>query len=132
MDNLIIPGTDFTPSVAFLAETGRLEVSGISRPEDVAGFYEDSLRWLNEFEEEVFRSDHKYAMDELRLVFKMSYFNSSSSKYFIHILRCLKNIENKGIQVRIEWHYEEGDEKMMEDGEDLAEAVDLEFEYHEM
>ena len=86
----------------------------------------------DEFEEEIFRSEHKYGMDELRFVFKMSYFNSASSKYFIHILRSLKNIENKGIPVRIEWHYEEGDEKMMEDGEDLAEAVEFEFEYHEM
>ena len=132
MDNLIIPGTDFTPSVAFLAETGQLEFSGISRPEDVAGFYEDVLRWLNEFEEEVFRSDHKYGMDEFLFSFKMSYFNSASSKYFLQMLRSLKNIVNKGIPIRIEWHFEEGDEKMMEDGEDLAEAVDLEFEYIEM
>ena len=40
MDNLIIPATDFTPTVNFQIESGHLELSGVSRPEDVAGFYE--------------------------------------------------------------------------------------------
>ena len=48
------------------------------------------------------------------------------------MLRHIKNLMNHGIEIKIDWYYEEGDEKMMEDGEDLAEAVDLEFNYIEM
>ncbi|MCK4747915.1 MAG: DUF1987 domain-containing protein [Bacteroidales bacterium] len=132
MDNLIINGTDFTPKVAFLAEAGHLELSGISRPEDVAGFYEELLQWLGEFEEFVLKSEHKYEVQELRFIFNMSYFNSSSSKFIIQMLRHVKNLIDQGIDIKIDWFYEEGDEKMMEDGEDLADAVELEFNYIEL
>ena len=132
MDNLILLPTDFTPKVTFMVETGQLEFSGISRPEDVAGFYEEPLKWLADFEEAVLKSENRYGIQELRFIFKMSYFNSSSSKYIIQMLRHIKNLNEQGIDITIDWYYEEGDEKMMEDGEDLAEAVDLEFNYIEM
>jgi len=48
------------------------------------------------------------------------------------MLRHIKNLIDQGIEIRIDWYYEEGDEKMMEDGEDLAEAVELEFNYIEI
>lgn len=131
MDNLIIPATDFTPKVTFLAETGHLELSGISRPEDVAGFYEEPLEWLAGFEESVLKSEYRYEVQELRFSFKMSYFNSTSSKYIIQMLRHVRNLIDHGTDVKIDWYYEEGDEKMLEDGEDLAEAVELEFNYFE-
>lgn len=132
MNDLIIPATDFTPKVSFLVETGQLEISGISRPEDVAGFYEEILQWFTGFEEAVLKPDYRYEADDLRISFKMSYFNSSSSKYFIMILKHIKNLAEKGITFNIDWYYEEGDEKMMEDGEDLEDAVELKFEYYEM
>ena len=131
MHSLIIPGTDYTPKITFIVETGNLEISGISRPEDVAGFYEEPLKWLGGFEEFVLKSENKYEVQDLRLSIRMSYFNSSSSKYIIQMLRHIKNLIDQGIDIGIDWYYEEGDEKMMEDGEDLAEAVELEFNYIE-
>ena len=132
MHDLIIPGSDYTPRVTFLVETGHLEISGISRPEDVAGFYEEPLEWLGRFEEFVLKSENKYEVQNLQFNFKLSYFNSSSSKYIIQMLRHIKNIIDHGIDVGINWYYEEGDEKMLEDGEDLAEAVEMEFNYIEI
>lgn len=132
MDNLLIPATDFTPNVSFMAETGHFELSGVSRPEDVAGFYEEPLEWLARFEESVLKSEYRYEIKELRFSIKMYYFNSSSSKYIIQMLRHIKNLTDQGFDIRIDWYYEEGDEKMQEDGEDLAEAVELEFNYIEM
>ena len=132
MNSLIIAATDFTPKINFIIETGQFEISGVSRPEDVAGFYEEPLDWLCRFEETVLKSEHRYGFQELHLVFQLSYFNSSSSKYIIQMLRPVKNLKSQGIPVRIDWFYEEGDEKMLEDGEDLAEAVALDFNYIEM
>ena len=132
MDNLIIPATDFTPKVTFIPETGHFELSGISRPEDVAGFYEELLEWLARFEESVLKSEYRYEIQELRFSFKMSYFNSTSSKYIIQMLHHVRNLIDQGIDIKIDWYYEEGDEKMQEDGEDLAEAVELEFSYFEV
>ena len=132
MNSLIIPATDFTPKVNFILETGQLEISGISRPEDVAGFYEEPLNWLSRFEETILRSEKRYEFQDLHLIFQLSYFNSSSSKYIIQMLRHIKNLIGQGIPVTIDWFYEEGDEKMLEDGEDLAEAVELDFNYIEL
>ena len=132
MYNLILPATDFTPKVSFVAESGQLELSGVSRPEDVADFYEEPLKWLADFEEAILKSENRYEVQDLRFSIKMSYFNSSSSKYIIQMLHHIKNLNDLGIHITIDWYYEEGDEKMMEDGEDLAEAVELEFNYIEM
>jgi hypothetical protein len=132
MDSLIIPATDFTPNISFMPESGHLEISGVSRPEDVAGFYEEILGWLARFEDSVLKSEYKYQLNDLRFSFKLSYINSASSKYFIQMLRHIKNLIALGVDISIDWYYEEGDEKMMEDGEDLAEAVELEFSYIEM
>ena len=133
MENLIIPETDYTPGVNFRIDSGHLELSGISRPEDVADFYEDILDWLGELENSVLgKSELKYNLLKLIFEIRLSYFNSSSSKYLIMMLRHIKNILDGGLQVEINWFYEEGDDKMQEDGEDLADAVDLEFNYIEM
>jgi len=133
MDNLIIPATDFTPSVIFKVESGHLELSGVSRPEDVAGFYEGPLEWLSKLEESIReKPEFKYELPELRFSFKMTYFNSGSSKYMIQILRTLRNLIRMGVEVKIDWYFEEGDDKMQDDGEDLAEAVELHFNYIEI
>lgn len=133
MNNLIIPATDFTPSVIFQIESGHMELSGVSRPEDVAGFYEGPLEWLSKLEESIQeKPEFKYELPELRFSFKMTYFNSGSSKYMIQILRTLRNLIRKGVDVNIDWYFEEGDDKMQDDGEDLAEAVELNFNYIEV
>jgi len=133
MNNLIIPATDFTPSVIFQIESGNFELSGVSRPEDVAGFYEGPLEWLSKLEESIQSTpEYKYELPELRFSFKMTYFNSGSSKYMIQILRTLRNLIREGVDINIDWYFEEGDDKMQDDGEDLAEAVELNFNYIEV
>ena len=133
MKNLIIPETDFTPRVNFIIDSGHLELSGISRPEDVADFYEEPLHWLGELENSILgKSEFKYQLEALNFDIKLSYFNSSSSKYLIMMLKHIKNLIDNGVTVKIDWYYEEGDDKMQEDGEDLADAVDLEFNYIEI
>jgi len=133
MDNLIIPATDFTPFVNFLLDSGHLELSGVSRPEDVAGFYEGPLEWLCKLEESIQdKPEYKYELPEFRFSFKMTYFNSGSSKYMIQILRTLRNLIRIGVDINIDWYFEEGDDKMQDDGEDLAEAVELNFNYIEV
>jgi hypothetical protein len=132
MDSLWIPASEFTPRISFMPETGQFEISGISRPEDVAGFYQEPLDWLIRFEESILKSGHKYESQDLKISFRLSYFNSSSSKFIIQMLRRIKNLKERGMDISIDWYYEEGDEKMMEDGEDIADAAGLEFNYIEV
>ncbi len=132
MEKLFIEPTDVTPKVDFDLTTGILEISGVSRPEDVLVFFDTPLDWIQTLT--IALSEHSSLVNQippLKLIFNMSYYNTSSSKYLIQILKSIKNVMNYGISLNVEWHYEEGDEKMREDGEDLAEAVEIPFEYIE-
>lgn len=132
MENLFIAPTDVTPKVDFNLTTGVFEFSGVSRPEDVLVFFDTPLDWLQTLTIAL-SEDSSLAsqIPPLKLVFNMSYYNTSSSKYLIQILKSVMHVMDYGVTLTVEWHYEEGDDKMREDGEDLAEAVEMQFEYIE-
>jgi len=132
MEKLFIEATDVTPKVDFNLTTGVLEISGVSRPEDVLVFFDSPLDWIHNLN--IALSEHSMMASELpalKLIFNMSYYNTSSSKYMIQILKSIMKVMDYGVDLKVEWHYEEGDDKMKEDGEDLAEAVQIKFDYIE-
>lgn len=130
MHNLNLDPTEFTPGISFDISKKHFSIYGISRPEDVRGFYQPLLDWLKEFQaENLSGSDGKYAFNTLNLDVALTYFNSSSAKYIMEILLYLKRFSAEGIKVVVNWRYNEDDDQMREDGEDLAEAVELDFQY---
>ena len=133
MKNLLIPPTDFTPTFSFNIDQRIFEISGVARPEDVADCFEEPVNWLKEMNNQLAENpDYAAEIKQFTVDFRMSYYNSSSSKYMIELLRLIKKMNMHGITVDINWFYEEGDEKMMEDGEELADALDMDFNYFEM
>jgi len=42
----------------------------------------------------------------------------------------LLEFKKKEKTISVEWHYDEGDDKMLEDGEDIADAIGLEFDFY--
>ena len=132
MENLFIEATELTPKVDFDLTTGVLEISGVSRPEDVLVFFDLPLDWIQTLNIAL-SEDSSLAnqLPPLKLLFNMTYYNTSSSKYLIQVLKSIKTVMDYGVTLSVEWHYEEGDEKMREDGEDLAEVVEIQFEYFE-
>lgn len=130
MKPLKIIATEFTPRVSFDPNTRIFELHGISRPEDVMGFYNQLIQWLKQYEESTLcHSNAKYDINELHVIIKLSYFNSASSKSLIQVLELFKRFNNKGLPVRIDFYYDEGDDQMRDDGEDLSDAIELEFNY---
>lgn len=129
MEPLIISETEFTPAITFDPINNEFGISGVSRPENVPGFYEPAVLWLRQFEHSIEHLDAKYKLSVVRFVFKMVYFNSASAKLLLQIIEVLKRIDQKGIDIRIQWYYDEGDEQMLEDGQDLSDAIDFPFEY---
>jgi hypothetical protein len=58
----------------------------------------------------------------------LEYFNTSSSKCLLDILRKLETLHKSGKStVTITWYYEEDDEDMMEAGQDYESLVGLTF-----
>ena len=122
MDPLRIEATVDTPCIILDPKSSHFEISGKSYPEDTKEFYGSVLAWLD-----LYSSDPN---PETVFVFKMKYFNSSSYKPLFDIMGKLETIKKKNKQVKIEWHYTNGDSDMLEAGEEFADLVEIEFSYH--
>lgn len=130
MESLFIKGTEFTPTISFDIDSHEFRIEGVSRPEDVMGFYLSIIEWLRQYEEEIINhASSKYQITSVKLILRMTYFNSASAKSILQILERFKSISNKDVEVIIDFYYDEGDDQMMEDGEDLSEAIELPFNY---
>lgn len=128
MESLHIQATEFTPEIYFNVEENMFEISGFSRPEDVRTFYQQFFSWIEEHSSEIEKTKSK--SDKLKVVFKLVYFNSASSKCLLDILIALKKIYLENLD--IEWHYEEGDEDLLEAGEEFSNAIEVNFRYIEV
>jgi hypothetical protein len=120
MEILKIESTEDNPQIVLDRESNILEISGRSLPEDVNTFYEPMMSWIE-----------KYAKDPLDATvfnFKLTYFNTASSKIILDILTQFEDMIEEGHQVMVRWHYPEEDEDMMEAGEEYSEMVDVPFE----
>ncbi len=102
-----------------LDSTGDLRIIGRSFPEDASRIYEPVLRWM-----ELYKKAPSF-QTVLRL--DMESFNIGTSKYILYMIYHLQEIDRKGGQVSIEWFYEEGDEDMIEVGEDYEIMAGIPF-----
>lgn len=124
MEKIFIEPTRVTPLVNFDPEEGFLEIKGRSSPENSILFYQKILDNLDEYA--------KSGKSEFTANFSFEYFNTSSSKCLFDLFKKISQIRDKGINLIINWYYEEDDEDMMEAGEDYADLLDLEFNYLEI
>ena len=120
METIKIQGTEDTPRIILDAENEIMEISGRSLPEDVADFYEPVLNWLKEYSES--------PKEKTIFNFRLTYFNTASSKLLLDILMILEELKDNGNDVLIRWHYPEEDEDMEEAGDEYADIVDVPFE----
>ena len=132
MEALIIESTDFTPRVSFDKDSRTIRIEGVSRPENVSAFYGQVLDLMTGYESELYKNKVLGGKkSDLNVVFKFSYFNSASAKMIYNLLESLLRIKNMGYKVNIDWYYEESDDQMHDDGEELSEAIDIPFNFHE-
>jgi hypothetical protein len=120
METIKILGTDDTPGIILDVENDHFEISGRSLPEDVTSFYSPVLNWLDEYAES--------PKAKTVFVFKLTYFNTASSKVLLDILMKLEDVHNDGKDVLVKWYAPEDDEDMQEAGEEYADIVDVAFE----
>jgi len=121
MDPLFIKETDTTFKVVLDKANGIFEFTGRSRPENVVSFFEPIFDWFKEYETN--------PNTETIVSFNLDYFNSSSAKVLLRFLVLLESMNQKGLDVKIQWLYKENDEDILETGEDYASLVDVPFEF---
>ncbi|MGD1844867.1 MAG: DUF1987 domain-containing protein [Salibacteraceae bacterium] len=125
MDTIHIEGTPKTPTINFNPENGLLEIQGRSIPENAVDFYKPVVDWLTEYAQS--------PVGQTVMNIQLEYFNTSSSKCILDVLKKLEVINNQSSgSVKVRWHYEEDDEDMLEAGEDYEAIIDVSFEMIEV
>lgn len=102
-------GTFLTPEVSLNAATGKCRIEGESFIENPRTFYEPIQDWIDTYITEV--------KGTLEWDFRFLYLNSSSSKIMSNIFRTLREYEEAGGDVKINWHYPEDNTGLLEEGE---------------
>lgn len=121
MENLFIEETIETPKVILDKENGVFNFEGKSLPEDVKEFYKPILEWFDNY---ILDPNH-----DTELNIKLEYFNTSSSKMILILLKKLIDAKENGSNVLINWHYPYDDEEIFEAGEEYAEIILLPFNF---
>lgn len=119
MESYYLEASPKTPKLDFKYEEGSFEISGRSIPENSIEFYKPLIDWLEGYVEQ--------PQPETKLVVKLEYFNTSSSKCLVEIFRKLELVpqQNAEHKVLIDWYYDEEDEDMQESGEDFKEIIKI-------
>lgn len=111
MKNINIEKTNSTPGVQADSETGIIEISGKSYPENTAKFYQPIIDWIEDF--------IKLKKTGLIVKFEIQYFNSSTTKIFYNLLDMLDEARRKGKAVTVNWVYDPENENAIEAGENF-------------
>jgi hypothetical protein len=120
MDKISVQSTPTTPKIFFDAETGYLEISGKSLPENSVDFFMPIQNWLD-----------SYVVSPssiTRLTFKLEYFNTSSTSQFLKMIKKIEKLHENGNNAAINWYYDHEDEDMREAGEDFKLLVKVPVE----
>ena len=120
MNPIVISATEDTPGVRLDAAGDIFEISGRSLPEDVVKFYKPILDWLDEYAQ----SPNAQTVFD----FKLSYFNTASSKIILDVLMKLEGMHDDGKNITIKWHFPSDDEDMEEAGREYSEIVSVPIE----
>ena len=120
MDAIYIEPTPKTPEINFNAEKGLISMKGRSIPEHTVEFYKPLHNWIDEY-------GQNPSSNTIIEIF-IEYYNTSSSKSILDLLKRLEAIHTSGNDVLLKWFYEEDDESLMESGEEFKSMVDIPFE----
>ncbi len=114
MENIVIkevPDSPYYPAVNFNAEKGICEIKGESYMEETFKFYSPLLDWIVRYTKEVKKP--------LAFNFKLTYFNTNSSRLILDILDILKKYQDNNGAVTVVWYYDPEDPDMIDEIEDF-------------
>jgi len=127
MENIVIkevPDAPYYPTVNFDMENGICEISGESYMEETFKFYSPLLEWIKNFLEDKSKS--------LTLNFKLTYFNTNSSRLILDMLDIIKKSKDEGNKVIVNWFYDAADPDMIDEVEDFEMETGLDINLVEL
>ncbi len=119
-ENLVLKGTESTPSVKCTVDTGVIEITGRSLLNDSEIIFSQVASWVD-----LYLKKNK----EIKFSFNFDYINSSSNYHLLSLLKNVCRLDN--VVVTIDWHYE--DEDIYDIGLDYKELLpELTFNFYEV
>lgn len=119
---LHIDRTETSPGIDMDLEMGNFTFTGRSLPANSERFYDRVHRWLDEY----LKQPRPTTVD-----IRMDYLDTSSSRHFFRIFHRLHAVHERGVPVKVNWHFESGDEQMVEAGRDLQHHFEMDFAFIE-
>ena len=124
METLELQAKNNTPYINFDATTGIMVMKGRSTPENSVEYYEPITNWVLNY--------IQTPAENTIVKVQFEYFNTSSSKCILDVLKKFAEIHKAGKSAKVEWYFEEDDEDMKEAGEDYGDIVKMPFEVIEI
>ncbi len=124
MEKYIVRETSKTPSISFDPDHGLFEIKGKSIPENSFGFYTPVLDYLDAYSSS--------PADRTVLNVKFEFFNTSSSNRIHALFKKFEKLYQDNSEVLIRWFCENGDDNMLEAGEDFRTILHVPFEIVEV
>lgn len=103
MNNLLREQSHTTPEIFFDAQTGVFEIKGRSIPENAMKIYRPVMEWIDEY---LVQPKQKTIIN-----FRLSFFNTSTSKYLMEMLKKFEEVNRQGFEVEVIWYYDDEDIK---------------------
>jgi len=121
MENLTLKYTPETPSINFDAFSGVMEIKGRCIPNNPDEFWSELLLWFDSYFEK--------PAPITKFIINLEYFNISSSKRILFLLYKLKEIQQNGFEVKVDWYYRLNEGDMFEVGQDYEYMVKVPFNF---
>ncbi len=116
-------GQFFTPEVLLSVEKGEGKIQGESYLEESFELYDSICQWFIDY----FKEHDAFTLD-----IKLTYFNTSSSRAIIDMLRSLNQFKENGKTVKVKWLYPNpDDDEIYEEGQDFVDEAGMELEFVE-
>ncbi|MCF8377954.1 MAG: DUF1987 domain-containing protein [Bacteroidales bacterium] len=119
MEKIIHEGSPKTPVIKVNGESGNVEITGRSNPENSSEFYQPLINWLDDYVAN--------PAPKTTLSLNLEHFNTSSSKCILDLLKRFKRLDENGKEFVINWYYEDDDEEMLETAEIYEGMTGLKF-----
>ncbi|NJO00810.1 MAG: DUF1987 domain-containing protein [Bacteroidia bacterium] len=111
---------EYVPEIKYQDDSGQLWIAGESYHEYTSEVFQPVFEWLKKQTQKEGKS--------ITLHFRMIYFNTSSARIFLEMMRILEHYQNKKKgKATVNWHYEKTDLDMLDSGERYAEDVKIPF-----
>lgn len=111
---LKIRATKRSPEIGLFPE-GIIKIKGRSMIENLTEFNKQIEDWIDEY---ICNPAELTSID-----FYLEYLNTNNIKFYISLLRKIETIRLKNKKMVINWYYEEGDEDILEKGENISSGL---------